>query len=849
MSVKQLEAYRTVQTNVIVRKDMGRGKNKNLDGLVDFDKVAWCELCELAHLHTLLIDKISEKIKTHPDLLNWILQTKNTQSTDPLEDSAEGETKLRQGFLPKGFVKDVYESLKDQPPFREITGRLKDSAIERVEETFASLLESRNTLIKRIKNKQRHLAVIEQDLELAEISSFNQFEIEDKAQQILAQINAEKNLDNNIYGLFGILYKQFDSTDDLLERRAIVHLLTNSGKAIKLPRNTRSRKQKNKKVLEQKGKKYRKNRKRKSKKFQESSEPRTFEEYLQVKRTEIERLKQQLLSQLPKARCLFPDLRFEESLKDLISLPHLSLEEHSLSVLLTYLLMIFQLDTTRYFKLQQYLLEATGPHWKNFNDFFYYLILSFSILLSFDSTSKNSKLGFHLIQSLPSKIEQLVFNSWEDSIQTKLDNFLRDPKSLPYPIGFGYDSVTSWRTNGSGKIFFKLNGLGHLIFEVRCHRRQLPLIKTFLKDWQTKELQPRQQRETEGAYSGTFMALRSIEIMWKPKKRCEGRGSSSCPDYGMFQQYPGQGFWNECDLSIHWTYNANGLTKQGLERLRQHKLQSQSDSLNKKRKELEKRREILSSLEQDLPESSRNDAQIKKIKKLRETIQQLQADLDKPRPKLECLRNSPLFDRPDRPLYKGIDNIFVGVLLDLEKHIVLTVVDAKRSKILAIRSAHSVSEEGYKLRQKYFRQREEHSRQRQVDQKANRYIRRTESGLGQQVASSFANGIVEIAQRYKASTLVIPETKGWRDRLYSQLVARAKIKCNDCKEAMAKYTKAHSIKLHQWDYSRLSKAIDDRATMNGLNVIPTKTTFEEDAFQQAANLAIKAYESLNPTET
>ncbi|WP_430681147.1 hypothetical protein [Leptolyngbya sp. AN10] len=89
-----------------------------------------------------------------------------------------------------------------------------------------------------------------------------------------------------------------------------------------------------------------------------------------------------------------------------------------------------------------------------------------------------------------------------------------------------------------------------------------------------------------------------------------------------------------------------------------------------------------------------------------------------------------MFDRPDRPLYQGVDNIFVGVLLDLDKHLVVTVVDAMRRKILAIRNTHSLSKEGHDLLQRYFHQRQEHSKRRQVDQKAHRHITQTESGLG-----------------------------------------------------------------------------------------------------------------------
>ena len=66
---------------------------------------------------------------------------------------------------------------------------------------------------------------------------------------------------------------------------------------------------------------------------------------------------------------------------------------------------------------------------------------------------------------------------------------------------------------------------------------------------------------------------------------------------------------------------------------------------------------------------------------------------------------------------------------------------------------------------------------------------------------------------------------------------------------MARYTKAHGERLHQWDYNRLSQAITDCAATHGMEVVLEKTVFETDVFQQAANLAIAAYDSLNSAQT
>lgn len=820
-------SMKTFQTDAIVRLDSNsRGKNKEqaIENLSPFDAAAWCRLCEHAYKHTLLIDQISEQVKQNPDLINWIRAVQDVQiqaATTPDTDDDQG-----QSWLPEGLVTKLCDRIKTTSEFKGMSGRARTSATERTEEIYQSWFASRLKLIMQIRGKRRWLTVVKSDAELAENSNFSQLAIESQAEQILAKIEAENELASSSDGkkrrLFSSLFDALDATEDVLERRAIIHLLKNGGKVRVEPKQPRKRKGQ-----------------------QEPTQPMTLEERLAAKQVEIDRLEKQLLSQLPRARNLFPDWAFEEALENLVALPDPDSAKRDQEIFLMFSLLIHQSSSKRYLQFEQHLLKLMKIQWESLDSLPYYRILISSFLLYIKSTKEYPQLGHYLLQAIKVEAERVEnqFYDWHESITAKLSKFLKEPKSLPYPISFGYEDVRAWQVNKAGKIFFKLNGWGDLIFEVRCNRRQLPLIKTFLKDWQTKE-----QSDNENQYSGSFMLLRSIELIWKPKKTREQSDAQLCSECEVFQQYSGKGFWNECKLSIHWTYDSDGLTRQGLEKIRQQKLESQLESLKKKQEDLEKKQKLVNRLEK-VPVDSRSEAQSNRIEKLKQKIQDLQVDLAKPRPKLVCLQNSPLFDRPDRPPYEGVPNIFVGVLLDLDKHLVITVVDAMRRKVLAIRNAQSVSKEGYSLLQKYFRERQEHSKQRQEDQKAHRHQYQTESELGQQVARLFAKGIVELAQQYKASTIVLPETDGWRDRLYSQLVARAAIKCNGSKKAMAKYTKAHGKKLHQWDYSRLSKAISDRAATDGLKVMRQRTAYEEDVFQQAANLAIAAYDSLTLDET
>jgi hypothetical protein len=333
---------RTIQTEVIARRDSGRGKEKKLEDLPLFDEAAWCELCELAHVHTLLVDKMGEKIKKDSDLLNWIFAPQDTQTPDPINtEVSTGTEPEQQGCLPKGFVKKMCNSFAEQPPFQKMSGRFYSSAIKRVEAIFKSWFQSKQKLIRKIKGKRRYLAVVESDLELSKISNFSQLEIEEQAEWILTQIAAEHDSKGESGNLFDNLYKRFDAAKSLLDCRAIIHLLRNGGKVRKQLKKPR-----------------------KYKKVKKPPEPMTFAQYLEAKRIEIERLEKQLLSQLPRARNLFPDSAFEESLDDLIALPDSSLVEDERYLLLILAFLVHQSNPDKYFQFERHLLRAMNIQWK-----------------------------------------------------------------------------------------------------------------------------------------------------------------------------------------------------------------------------------------------------------------------------------------------------------------------------------------------------------------------------------------------------------------------------------------------------------------------------------------------------
>lgn len=285
-----------------------------------FDAVAWCRLCERAYQHTVLVDQISEQIKQDSNVIHWIRATQDvevqTSSTTNAEDE-DTDTEQRHSWLPDGLAKDLCAGLKETPQFKGMSGRSYTSAIDRVEGNFKGWFASHQKLIRQIRGKRRWLAVVGSEAELAENSNFSQPEIQSRAEQILAQIEVEnESEENNRPRVFDILFDAFDAAEDVLNRRAIIHLLINGGKVRLEPKQ--SRKHKDQKV---------------------PVELITLEARLLAKRVEIERL-EQLLSQLPRARNLFPDWAFEATLEDLLTLPNPDHAKHDHYYFLAFSLLI-----------------------------------------------------------------------------------------------------------------------------------------------------------------------------------------------------------------------------------------------------------------------------------------------------------------------------------------------------------------------------------------------------------------------------------------------------------------------------------------------------------------------------
>ncbi|MEA5596750.1 type V CRISPR-associated protein Cas12k [Rivularia sp. UHCC 0363] len=126
--------------------------------------------------------------------------------------------------------------------------------------------------------------------------------------------------------------------------------------------------------------------------------------------------------------------------------------------------------------------------------------------------------------------------------------------------------------------------------------------------------------------------------------------------------------------------------------------------------------------------------------------------------------NNP-FPRPSKSLYKGQPHILLGVSLGLEKSATVAVVDVILGKVLTYRSIKQLLGDNYKLlnRQRQQKQAMSHARQiAQIQASPNQY---GDSELGEYIDRLLAKKIIAIAQKYSATSIVLPKLDGMREQV------------------------------------------------------------------------------------
>lgn len=194
-------------------------------------------------IHTLLVNALLRGVAEHSEFPEW----------------------QRRGSIPRQALEQMSASYATKLGSQDLSSRFRMSAVLITQYIYKSWFATQKRRQLRLHGKKRWLEIVECDSELAENTTFTPEAIRAKAQIILHQLSSEQKLTGK--HLLSSLLDAFDATTNVLNRRAIIHLLKN-----KLT------------VSEQ----------------DESLED--WNQRLESKRIEIERLEEQLQSQLPRGR-------------------------------------------------------------------------------------------------------------------------------------------------------------------------------------------------------------------------------------------------------------------------------------------------------------------------------------------------------------------------------------------------------------------------------------------------------------------------------------------------------------------------------------------------------------------
>ncbi|AUT04376.1 hypothetical protein CLI64_15410 [Nostoc sp. CENA543] len=218
--------------------------------------------------NTPLINELLAQVGQHPDFENW----------------------LEKGKIPTELLKTLVNSLKTQERFSGQPGRFYTSAIALVDYVYKSWFALQKRKKRQIEGKERWLTILKSDLQLEQESQCSLNAIRTKANEILTKLTPQSEQNKNQRkskrtkksaklqksSLFQILLNTYEETQDALTRCAIAYLLKNNCQISELDEDLEA-----------------------------------FTRHKRKKEIEIQRLKDQLQSRIPKGR----DLTGEEWFK------------------------------------------------------------------------------------------------------------------------------------------------------------------------------------------------------------------------------------------------------------------------------------------------------------------------------------------------------------------------------------------------------------------------------------------------------------------------------------------------------------------------------------------------------
>ncbi|MGL5943363.1 MAG: type V CRISPR-associated protein Cas12k [Waterburya sp.] len=370
----------------------------------------------------------------------------------------------------------------------------------------------------------------------------------------------------------------------------------------------------------------------------------------------------------------------------------------------------------------------------------------------------------------------------EREARTWQDILLTKRKSLPFPITIETIEDLKWHTNEKGRLCVRFIGLSKHTFQIYCDRRQLHWFQRFLEDQTIK-------KEGKDMHSSGLFTLRSAQLAWKQDKE---RGEP----------------WNANRLVLYCTVDTRFWSAEGTQQARQ-----------------EKEAKLLKTLEI--------------MKEKGELSPTQQAFVQKKLSTLAKFHNS--FPRPSRKLYQGKPKIILGVSMGLDKPATVAIVDGETGDTIVFRSIKQLLGKDYRLLNRQRQQKQALSHLRHKAQKRSDDNQKGESNLGEYVDRLIAKSIVELAQQYQVSAIIVPKIEDMREIVQSEIKAKAEAKIPGYEEGQKKYAKQYRINIHNWSYGRLIENITTQASKLGIAITEIKQPVRGSPTEKARDVAIAFY--------
>jgi hypothetical protein len=426
-------------------------------------------------------------------------------------------------------------------------------------------------------------------------------------------------------------------------------------------------------------------------------------------------------------------------------------------------------------------------------------------------------------RALTNSLETTNRDNFADDLEYMLwrNPISRHPPSLPHPIEFNSNTDLRWlklyrrqyqcKRTISGEViesieltqrlFVEFKGLtqgSNYVFEVYCDRRQLDIFQQFFSDDQLLR-----NSSSEEKYSSSLFTLRSAHLLWdrnESQDRYRHRLSTQTADE----------HWNTNQLYLHCAIETKSLTAEGMREIQQQKTQKVNNILAKQSKNTD-------------PSIDQQQSQKKNQTSL-------------------ALLNRSL-PRPSRPIYQGNSKIIVGLIFDPVRPIYLAVVDVTTGKTITCRSTRQLLGDKYPKLSEYRLKQHQNSILRWKQNQQGQFHQPTESTQGEYLNQLLAKAVIQVAQEFKAASIALPPIKNNIEKIQSKIEADAEDEFPEDVGTQKKLTRKTSVVIHKWSYHSLSEYIRNNAAKLDIAVETVSFPSPGTPSQQAAEIAIIAYNS------